>query len=100
MKTASVSTFLPSLDLLSSETLAKLANVYDETSNAITLSSDRSNFSDNAHPEEALTFETLVNAARHKSQSGDANLRLSRDLTRILDKEPEFRSSPGRLGAI
>ncbi|WP_348266092.1 hypothetical protein P8936_09175 [Edaphobacter paludis] len=100
MKTAPVPPVLPFLDLLSSETLAKLANVYDKQSHAVTLYFNRSTFSDKAHSEEALTFEHLVKSARDKSQSGDANPGLSKDLTRIFGMEPEFRSSPNRFKAI
>ncbi len=100
MKTAPVPSVLPSLDLLSSETLAKLANVCDEESHAVTLYFNRSTFSDKAHREEALTLEHLVKTARDKSQSDDANHGLSKDLARILGMEPEFRSSPSRFKAI
>ena len=100
MKTDPVPSVLPSLNLLSSETLAKLANVYDEESHAVTLYFNRSTFSDKAHRGEALTFEHLVKTARDKSHSGDANPGLSKDLARILDMEPEFRSSPSRFRAI
>jgi hypothetical protein len=97
MKTAPV---LPSSDLPSSETLAKLANVCDEESHAVTLYFNRSTFSDKAHREEALTFEHLVKTARDKSQSDEANNGLSKDLARILGMEPELRSSPSRFKAI
>jgi len=100
MKTASVPSVLPSLDPLSSETLAKLANVCDEESHAVTLYFNRSTFSDKAHREEALTFEHLVTTARDKSQSDKTNHGLSKDLARILGMEQEFRRSPSRFKAI
>lgn len=100
MNTAPVPCVLPSLDLLSSETLARLANVCDKESRAVTLYFNRSAFPDKAHREEALTFEHLVKTARDKSQSGDVNPGLSKDLARILGMEPEFRGSPSRFKAI
>lgn len=100
MKTAPVPPGSLSLDLLSSETLAKLAEVYDEEGHAVTLYFSQSTFPDKAHREEALTLEHLVKAAQDKSQFSDANPGLSKDLARILGMEPEFRSSPSRFWAI
>lgn len=100
MKTLPVSSVLASLGLVSSETLATLANVYDEQSHAVTLYFNRSTCSDKAHREEAITFEHLVKTARDKSQSGDVDPGLSRDLAHIFGMEPKFRSFPSRFRAI
>jgi len=86
--------------LFSSESIAMLAKVHDETAHAVTLYFSRSFFPDKAHREEELSVEHLVDGARNKLRSELITPGVSQDLLRILDIGPQIRESPALFRAV